>query len=199
MATPAQVTLIGNTQAYLNVRAAVLQHFWLVETVALDTGEVPKCLGELVVVCASLPSEERQAWVERSRAEKAKVLIVRMDAYDAGPLAGAEFHGAYSWAAFFFRFSVHERGFFRPEEAIRRLTGVPAKILGLGNRGVLATGNYADIAVFDPACFGETTTTYEPNSLARGMRYVLVNGRLALDDGRLTAERAGRVVRRGGR
>jgi N-acyl-D-aspartate/D-glutamate deacylase len=117
----------------------------------------------------------------------------------SGPLAGAEFHGAYSWAAFFFRFSVHERGFFRPEEAIRRLTGVPAKILGLGDRGVLATGNYADIAVFDPACFGETTTTYQPNRLARGMRYVLVNGRLALDDGRLTAERAGRVVRRGGR
>ena len=90
MANPAQVTLIGNTQAYLNVRAAVLQHFWLVETVALDAGELPKFLGELVVVCASLPSEERQAWVERSRAERPKVLIVRVDAYDSGPLAGAD-------------------------------------------------------------------------------------------------------------
>ena len=115
MATPAQVTLIGNTQAYLNVRAAVLQHFWLVETVALDTGEVPKCLGELVVVCASLPSEERQAWVERSRAEKAKVLIVRMDAYDAGPLAGAdacveEDHGPGALASAIYEL-LTERGF----------------------------------------------------------------------------------------
>jgi len=117
----------------------------------------------------------------------------------SGPLSGAEFHGAYSWAAFFYRFSVRERGFFRPEEAIRRLTGVPASILGLECRGTLAAGNYADIAVFDPVSFGETTTTFEPNRLAQGMRYVLVNGRLTLVDGRLTGERAGRVVRRSGR
>jgi N-acyl-D-aspartate/D-glutamate deacylase len=116
-----------------------------------------------------------------------------------GPLSGSEFHGAYSWAAFFFRFSVRERGFFRPEEAIRRLTGTPASILGLSDRGLLAAGNYADIAVFDPASFGETTTTFQPNSLAQGMRYVLVNGQLTLEDGRLTGARAGRVLRRSGR
>jgi hypothetical protein len=90
MATPAQVTLIGNTQAYLNVRAAVLQHFWLVETVALDMGEMPKTVGELVVVCASLPTLERQQWVEWARAEKPLVLIVRVDDFEPGPLAGAD-------------------------------------------------------------------------------------------------------------
>ena len=90
MASPAQVTLIGNTQAYLNVRAAVLQHFWLVETVALDSGEVPNHLGELVVICASLSPQDRDVWVERSRAEKPKVLIVRVDAFNSGPLAGAD-------------------------------------------------------------------------------------------------------------
>jgi hypothetical protein len=90
MASPAQVTLIGNTCAYLNARAAVLQHFWLVQTVALDTEELPKSLGELVVICASLPEEERQHWVERARAEKPLVLIVRMDGFESGPLAGAD-------------------------------------------------------------------------------------------------------------
>jgi len=90
MASPAQVTLIGNTQAYLNARAAVLQHFWLVETVAIDIGEVPKFVGELVVVCASLPAVERQHWVERARAEKPHVLIVRADSFESGPLAGAD-------------------------------------------------------------------------------------------------------------
>jgi hypothetical protein len=90
MASPAHVTLIGNTQAYLNVRAAVLQHFWLVETVALDAGELPKSLAELVVVCASVPPQERQQWVEWSRGEKPNVLIVRMDSFESGPLAGAD-------------------------------------------------------------------------------------------------------------
>jgi hypothetical protein len=90
MAASAQVTLIGKTQAFLNVRAAVLQHFWLVETVDLDAGELPRFIGELVVVCASLPSQERQAWVERARAEKPMVLIVRVDEFDSGPLAGAD-------------------------------------------------------------------------------------------------------------
>ena len=90
MASPAQVTLIGNSQAYLNVRAAVLQHFWLVETIDLECGEVPKWFGELVVVCASLPAAERQRWVEQARAEKPKVLIVRVDEFESGPLAGAD-------------------------------------------------------------------------------------------------------------
>lgn len=90
MATPTQVTLIGNTQAYLNTRAAVLQHFWLVETVSLDAGELPKFLGEMVVICASLPVGERQAWVERVRAERPMGLIVRVDAFDSGPMAGAD-------------------------------------------------------------------------------------------------------------
>jgi hypothetical protein len=90
MATPAQVTLIGSTQAYLNVRATVLQHFWLVETVALDAGELPRLAGELVVICASLELGERQLWVERARLEKPQVLIVRVDAFDSGPLAGAD-------------------------------------------------------------------------------------------------------------
>lgn len=90
MANPAQVTLIGNSQAYLNVRAAVLQHFWQVETVDLDCGEVPQFAGDLVVVCASLTGAERQAWVDRARVENPHVLIVRADQFDLGPLAGAD-------------------------------------------------------------------------------------------------------------
>jgi hypothetical protein len=90
MPSPAQVTLIGNSQAYLNVRATVLKHFWLVETVDLELDEVPGAETELVVLCASLPAAQRQLWVERWREEHPKVLIVRMDGFDAGPLAGAD-------------------------------------------------------------------------------------------------------------
>jgi N-acyl-D-amino-acid deacylase len=114
-----------------------------------------------------------------------------------GPLAQSEFHGAYSWASFFFRFAVRERGFLTAAEAVRRLSGMPASILGLGDRGLLQVGRRADVAIFDADEFAETSTTFEPNRLARGMRHVIVNGRVTLKNGELTGERAGQVLRRG--
>ena len=113
-----------------------------------------------------------------------------------GPLAGTVFHGAYSWASWFFRFMVRETGILSAAEAVRRLTDLPARTLGLSDRGVLKTGARADLAVFDPTRFGETATTFEPNQLADGMRHVVVNGAITLADGQLTGERAGTVIRR---
>jgi N-acyl-D-amino-acid deacylase len=113
-----------------------------------------------------------------------------------GPLAGAVFHGAYSWASWYWHFMVTQRRALAPEEAIHRLTGLPASILGLCDRGVLRAGAAADIAVFDPALFAPRATTFEPNQLAIGMRHVVVNGRAALRDGALTGARSGAVLRR---
>jgi len=90
MAVPAQVTLIGKSQAYLDARAAVLQHFWLVETVALDEGKVPEFTPELIVICASIEGTEQQEWVNRARREMPQVPIVRMNGFDSGPLMGAD-------------------------------------------------------------------------------------------------------------
>jgi N-acyl-D-amino-acid deacylase len=112
-----------------------------------------------------------------------------------GPLAASSFHGAYTWAAWFWRFTVVERRLLSPEDAVHRLTGRPAERIGLPDRGVLRPGARADVAVFDPAGFGERGTVFEPNRLAAGMRHVLVNGVPALRDGRLTGERAGEVLR----
>ena len=113
-----------------------------------------------------------------------------------GPLAGAVFHGAYSWAAWFFRFMVRERGALSAAEAIHRLTGMPAQVLGLSDRGAIRVGARADIAVFDPAGFGERATTFEPNVTATGMRHVVVNGVETLRDGNFTGARGGEVIRR---
>jgi N-acyl-D-amino-acid deacylase len=113
-----------------------------------------------------------------------------------GPLAGSAFHGAYSWASWFFRFSVHERKFLAPKAAIHKLCGQPAHILKLDGRGVLAKNACADIAVFDPDTFGERATLWAPNQKASGMAYVIVNGRLALDDYEITDHRAGQVIRK---
>jgi N-acyl-D-amino-acid deacylase len=112
-----------------------------------------------------------------------------------GPLAGSMFHGAYSWAAWFYRFMVRERRLLAPEAAIHRMTGLPADILGLSDRGRIRFGASADIAIFDPAQFGERASVYEPNQTATGVQHVFVNGVQTLANGRLTGERAGRVLR----
>jgi len=113
-----------------------------------------------------------------------------------GPLANAAFHGAYSWAAWYFRFMVRERAALSAEEAVHRLTGLPAEVLGLSDRGAIRVGARADIAAFDPASFSERATTFEPNQPATGMRHVVVNGAATLADGDFTGVRAGEVIKR---
>ena len=113
-----------------------------------------------------------------------------------GPLAGKTFHGAYTWASYFYNFSANQEGFLTPSEAVHRLSGLPAARLGLPDRGVLRRGALADLAVFDPGVFREKATRFEPNVLAEGMVHVLVNGRPVMRAGSLTGTRPGRVLRR---
>jgi N-acyl-D-aspartate/D-glutamate deacylase len=113
-----------------------------------------------------------------------------------GPLADSVFHGAYTWASWYFHFMVHERKLLTPAQAVQRLTQMPARRLGLADRGMLKEGNRADIAVFDAGTFQATATTFEPNQLARGMKHVVVNGVHTLRDGSLTGSRGGQVIRR---
>ena len=113
-----------------------------------------------------------------------------------GPLAASSFHGAYTWAAWFYRHFVTERRTLSPQEAVRRLTSLPATRMGFADRGSIRTGNWADLAVFEPQQFGERGTVFEPNQTATGMRHVLVNGTFALRDGQLTGQRGGHVLRR---
>lgn len=79
-------------------------------------------------------------------------------------------------------------------DAVRRLTGLPASNLGLTDRGVLKPGNYADLAIFDPATVSDTATFDKPQQYATGMRQVFVNGVQILRDGVPTGATPGRVV-----
>jgi N-acyl-D-amino-acid deacylase len=112
-----------------------------------------------------------------------------------GPLAGSVFHGAYSWASWFFRRMVRETLTFSPQEGVHKLTAKAAERIGLLDRGTIRAGSRADIAVFDPVEFGETATTFDPNKIARGMIHVMVNGRFAMQEGALTGNRSGRILR----
>ncbi|MGD9901958.1 MAG: amidohydrolase family protein [Vicinamibacterales bacterium] len=80
-------------------------------------------------------------------------------------------------------------------DAVRKMTGLPASILGLADRGLLKAGYAADVAVFDPATVGETNSFERPKSYARGVPYVLVNGVVVIDKGEHTGARPGRPLR----
>ncbi len=80
-------------------------------------------------------------------------------------------------------------------EAVRRLTSLPADHLSIADRGRLRTGLYADVVVFDPDTIADRATYEQPAQLATGVSDVLVNGRVALRDGRPTGAHTGRVVR----
>jgi len=90
---------------------------------------------------------------------------------------------------------VREERALTLEAAIHKMTGVAAERLGLRGRGTLREGNYADIAVFDPATVADRASYQDPHQPSVGVRYVIVNGRFTLDDGRITGERPGRALR----
>jgi len=92
------------------------------------------------------------------------------------------------------KYSREER-LFPLEEAIRKMTSQPAANLGIAKRGVLKTGNFADVVVFDPAAIRDKATYEEPHQYAEGVRHVLVNGVLVLKDGEHTGAKPGRCVR----
>lgn len=81
------------------------------------------------------------------------------------------------------------------QEAVRRLTSLPAANLGIRERGALRPGYYADLAIFDPATIADRATFAEPHQYAVGMRHVFVNGGQVLANGEPTGATPGRAVR----
>jgi len=90
---------------------------------------------------------------------------------------------------------VREEEVLTLQEAVRRLTLLPATNLKLDRRGALRPGYYADLAIFDPDTIIDNATFEEPHQLASGMVHVIVNGTPAFLDGVFTGALPGRVVR----
>jgi dihydroorotase/N-acyl-D-amino-acid deacylase len=91
---------------------------------------------------------------------------------------------------------VRERRVLSLEQAIHKMTGLPAARLGLADRGRIAEGLAADLVVFDPAAVGDRATYEDPHRYPAGVEYVLVGGVPVVDGGRFTGARPGRVLRR---
>lgn len=82
------------------------------------------------------------------------------------------------------------------EEAIRKMTTLPASILGLSDRGAIKEGQWADLVLFDPATVADKATFEDPFQYPVGIDTVLVNGTVVLDEGKHTNARPGKVLKR---
>jgi N-acyl-D-amino-acid deacylase len=90
---------------------------------------------------------------------------------------------------------VRERKVIALEEAVRKMSSLPARHFGFADRGLIAEGRAADIVIFDPAAVADAATYEKPHQFATGFSHVLVNGVLVIHDGHTTGARPGRVLR----
>ena len=112
-----------------------------------------------------------------------------------GPLSIAKGHprGWGSYPRILSRY-VRDEKLLTLEEAIHKMTGMPAARVGLKDRGVLRRGAYADITIFDPQTVRDRSTFETPNQYPEGIPFVIINGKLSVDNGQRTQMLAGRVL-----
>jgi N-acyl-D-aspartate/D-glutamate deacylase len=80
------------------------------------------------------------------------------------------------------------------EDAVHKMSAFPAQRIGLNDRGVIREGLKADLTVFDPDTVRDLATFEQPHQYAEGIRFVIVNGQVAFEDGKMTTARPGRVL-----
>src|SRR5258705_6754205 len=116
-----------------------------------------------------------------------------------GPLAGSKSHprGWGSYPRILGRY-VRDEHLLTLEQAVHKMTGMPAKRVGLRDRGLLLAGSYADITIFDPKKGIDRATFEVPNQHPVGINYVIVNGQISVDNGKRTPALAGGRARGAG-
>jgi N-acyl-D-aspartate/D-glutamate deacylase len=113
-----------------------------------------------------------------------------------GPMAGVHHPYTYGWAARLLGQYVREERLLPLEEAVWKLTGLPAERAGLRDRGRLRPGLAADVVVFDPATIRDATSMTRPDEFPPGVARTVVNGEVVFDGRDLTGARPGTVLRR---
>ena len=96
------------------------------------------------------------------------------------------------------RYYVNEKQLLTIEEAVRKMTGLPAETLGLlqQNRGLLQVGFAADLLIFDPDSVMDKATFENPHQMSEGFDWVIVNGSVVRADGTFTEQTPGKMLRK---
>jgi N-acyl-D-aspartate/D-glutamate deacylase len=185
------------------------------DNVLITAGEDKTIEGKSIAAVAKLRGQDewttffdlvqggRVGVAPKSMNEEQKHLALRTDfvsfCTDAGPTNIAKASSAHPRAFGSFprvlAFYVREQNVISLEEAIRKMTSLPANRLRLFHRGRIAPGMAADLVIFDPNRIRDTATFAKPLAFPEGISYVFVNGNLAVDQGRSTHAKIGQVLR----
>ncbi len=137
---------------------------------------------------------EEQKWL----ALRAPFVMIDTDASPVDPATTASSHPrAFGTFPRVIAKYVREDGVITLEEALRRMTSLAARRLGLYDRGIIAPGMAADLVLFDPATIRDVADFGDPMRYSEGVDFLFVNGGLVIDDGELTNALPGRLLRRG--
>ncbi|GHB79423.1 N-acyl-D-amino-acid deacylase family protein [Persicitalea jodogahamensis] len=165
-------------------------------------GRKSKPMEEAETILEMVESVGRTQMVFFSMDEKDLVRIMQypfaMVASDAGIAkfgSGMPHPRAYGTNARVLGRYVHDQKVIRLEEAIRRMTSLPAQKFGLRDRGLLLPGMAADIVVFDEATVGDAAEFANPHVYSVGFKYVLVNGEVTVEEGKHTGVRSGGTLK----
>ncbi|MDT9600670.1 N-acyl-D-amino-acid deacylase family protein [Sphingosinicella rhizophila] len=172
----------------------------------INTGEeLTKVMSDLNVgageaVIRLLEREEMGAILRFGSEADLKALLAYRDsamACDCGATLRDKVHPR-AWGSFprLFGHYVRDEKIMSWEDAVRKSTALPATIIGSVDRGYLAPGMAADIAIFDPATVTDNATYEAPTKVSEGVRYVLVNGKVALAEGKATGAKGGETLAR---
>jgi len=129
---------------------------------------------------------------------KDPLTIPESDSGSSLPISGLEKLGdarAYGTFPLLLGRYIRELGIIPLEEAIRKITSFPAQRMEIQDRGLLREGMWADIVIFDPQTVAAKATPLYPNKYPEGIKYVIVNGAIAVDDGKYTDIFAGKVLK----
>lgn len=180
-------TAVGHTLAEIAEETGMSPEEALLQTIRSNEGRVT-IIGRTV-------SKKN---MERAIMEEYSIIASDGEGYDQKAYSQGNLVHPRSFGTFprFWHKFVTENNSLAPEFAIQKITSFPASAADIKKRGVLAERNFADLIVFDPKLLKDRATYRDPFRFPAGMEMVLVNGKIAVESGRITGVRAGRAIRR---
>ena len=182
-------TIVGHTLEEIALRSGLSPEEALLETVRANEGRV-EIIGRTVSLKNTCRSIENQYSYIASDAA----------GYDQSEMRSGNLVHPRSFGAFphFLHRFVNERESLSPEEAVRKITSGPGEKIRIAKRGLLKVDNFADAVVFDPVLIRDRAQYRNPYRYPVGVKWVVVNGKIAVENGRYVEARAGRALRKGG-